>query len=108
MSYRGFRVRRKSPVLATPCGRGSAEGQEDGKDELSMSMLDLAKFHATILRRDPFDFLVVPGFVKLEARDAINADFPRVHLPGSFPLNGLTYGPSFATLIDELRGKVVR
>jgi hypothetical protein len=49
-----------------------------------MSMLDLATFNATKLCRDPFDFLVVPGFVKVEARAAINADFPRVDLPGSY------------------------
>lgn len=73
-----------------------------------MSMLDLARFHATKLCRDPFDFLVVPGFVKVEARAAINADFPRVDLPGSFPLSGLRYGPAFAALINELRGEVVR
>ncbi len=73
-----------------------------------MSMLELATFRATKLCRDPFDFLVVPGFVKAEARAAINADFPRVDLPGSFPLSGLPYGPAFAALIDELRGEVVR
>ena len=66
-----------------------AEGQEERKEERSMSMLDLESFHATKLCRDPFDFLVVPGFVKAEARSAINADFPRVDLPGSFPLSGL-------------------
>ena len=70
-----------------------------------MSTLDLATFRATKLCRDPFDFLVVPGFVKDEARAAINADFPRVDLPGSFPLSGLPYGPAFAALIDELRGE---
>jgi hypothetical protein len=71
-------------------------------------MLDLATFRATELCRDPFDFLVVPGFVKPEARDAIDADFPRLDLPGSFPLSGLQYGPAFAALIDELRGEAVR
>ena len=32
-----------------------------------MSMLDLAAFRATELKREPFDFLVVPGFVTAEA-----------------------------------------
>src|SRR5208337_3165539 len=31
MSYTGFRVRRKSPVLATPCGRGQRGGTRRGK-----------------------------------------------------------------------------
>jgi hypothetical protein len=73
-----------------------------------MSMLDLAAFHATELCRDPFDFLVVPGFVKAEAQDAINTDFPQLNMPGSVPLSGLRYGPAFGALIDELRGKAVR
>jgi hypothetical protein len=30
MSYTGFRVRRKSPVLATPCGRGRRGGTRRG------------------------------------------------------------------------------
>src|SRR5271157_1276407 len=30
MSYTGFRVRRKSPVLATPCGRGQRGGTSRG------------------------------------------------------------------------------
>jgi SM-20-related protein len=73
-----------------------------------MLMLDLAAFNATELCREPFDFLVVPGFLKTEARAPINADFPRVDQPGSFPLSGLRYGPAFAALIDELRGESVQ
>jgi hypothetical protein len=73
-----------------------------------MSMLDLAKFTATELCRDPFDFLVVPGFVKVEAQDAINADFPQLNMPGSVPLSGLRYGRAFGALINELRGEAVR
>jgi SM-20-related protein len=73
-----------------------------------MSMLDLARFNATELCRDPFDFLVVPGFVKPEARATINAGFPRVDLPGSFPLSELRYGSGFTALIDELRGDAFR
>jgi hypothetical protein len=73
-----------------------------------MSMLDLATFRASELCRYPFDFLVVPGFVKVDAQDAINADFPQLEMPGSVPLNGLRYGPAFAALIDELRGDAVR
>ncbi len=74
----------------------------------TMSMLDLAAFRATELWREPFDFLVVPGFVKPEARARVNADFPRVALPGSFPLSEVRCGPVFAALIEELRGDAVR
>ncbi len=73
-----------------------------------MSMLDLAAFRATELRREPFDFLVVPGFVKAAARARVNADFPTIGLPGSFPLSEVRYGREFAALIEELRGDAVR
>jgi SM-20-related protein len=73
-----------------------------------MSMLNLAKFGATELCREPFDYLVVPGFLKAEALAAIHADFPPVDRPGSFPLETQRYGPAFAALIDELRGEAVR
>ncbi len=72
------------------------------------SMLDLSKFAATGLTRDPFDFLVVPGFLKAETIEAIHQDYPRVDRPGSFPLESQSYGPAFARLIDELRGEPVR
>jgi SM-20-related protein len=73
-----------------------------------MSMLNLAKFGATELCREPFDFLVVPGFLQAEGLAAIHTDFPRVERPGSFPLETQRYGPAFAALIDELRGPAVQ
>ena len=73
-----------------------------------MSMLDLATFRATPLCRDPFEYLVVPGFVKGSALDAINADFPQLDMPGSLPLSEVQYGPAFAALITELRGEAMR
>ena len=69
-----------------------------------VSMVDLAKFVATGLCRDPFEYLVVPGFLKAEAVATIHADYPKVDRPGSFPLSEW-YGPAFAELIEELRGR---
>jgi SM-20-related protein len=73
-----------------------------------MSALDLAAFRATPLTKEPFDYLILPGFLKPEARAAINADYPEVTRPGSFPLSEVKYGPAFAALIEELRGDAVR
>ncbi|MBV8077014.1 MAG: 2OG-Fe(II) oxygenase [Planctomycetaceae bacterium] len=73
-----------------------------------MSALDLAAFRATPLTKEPFDYLILPGFLKPEARAAINADYPEVTRPGSFPLSEVNYGPAFASLIEELRGDAVR
>lgn len=69
-----------------------------------MDGLDLAAFRATPLTPEPFPFLVVPGFVKETSRQAVNADYPAIDSPGSFPVNSLTFGFGFQALLDELRG----
>jgi hypothetical protein len=73
-----------------------------------MSFLNLASFERTRLCQEPFDFLVVPGFLKAEGLAQIHTDYPRVDRPGSFPLSEVTYGPTFEALIEELRGEAVR
>jgi SM-20-related protein len=73
-----------------------------------MPALDLAAFRATPLQRDPFDYLILPGFIRPEARAAILADYPQIDSPGSFPLSEVTYGPAFAALIEELKGPELR
>jgi hypothetical protein len=72
-----------------------------------VSALDLDAFRAATLNRDPFDHLIVPGFVKAAAREAIHRDWPKIGRPGSFPLPGLAYGPAFAAFIEELEGPEV-
>jgi hypothetical protein len=52
--------------------------------------------------------LIVPEFVKAEARTAIDRHYPEVNRPGSFPLREVTYGPGFAKLIDEMRSEDFR
>jgi hypothetical protein len=66
--------------------------------------IDLEAFAAAKLTRAPFPFAMVPHFVRAEALEAINADYPSVSQPGSFPLPSLRYGPAFARLIEAIRG----
>ena len=73
-----------------------------------MEGLDLAAFRDTPLTREPFPFLIVPQFVKATARAAVNTDYPTIDSPGSFPVSGLSYGPGFQKLLDELRGPAFR
>jgi len=42
--------------------------------------------------------------VRPDAIAAINADFPQVTHPGSFPLPTLKYGPAFRAFMDAIRG----
>src|SRR5262245_9463386 len=73
-----------------------------------MHALDLAAFRAAPLTREPFPYLILPGFVRPEARAAIHADYPAIDRPGSFPLRGLRYGPAFRSLVEALEGPEVR
>jgi SM-20-related protein len=73
-----------------------------------LSMLDLERFRNTPLTREPFDFLIVPEFVRAEARAAIDTDYPEVGRAGSFPLREVNYGPAFAKLIGEMRSEEFR
>lgn len=67
-------------------------------------LLNLEAFRVTPLIRDPFDFLIVPGFVKREAEQSLSRDFPRISQPGSFPTSELEFGSAFESLLKELRG----
>ena len=66
--------------------------------------IDLKAFEAAPLAHEPFAFAMVPNFIRPDAIAAINADFPQVDLPGSFPLPTLKYGPAFAGFIDAIQG----
>ena len=67
-------------------------------------MLDLAALERTKLVREPFDFAVVPGFLKPEAASSVERDFPDITGPGSFPPSTLRFGPAFRAMLDELQG----
>ena len=77
-------------------------------------MLDSAKYlrldalRATSLVREPFPYLIVEGFIGPAALTAINADYPKISSPGSFPIDEVTFGPAFQRLLDELEGEEFR
>lgn len=70
-----------------------------------MSILDLDRLRDTEVISEPFEYLIVPDFVRPEAREAIGNDYPQIEDGGSFPLSSLTYGPSFGAFCDALRGE---
>jgi len=75
---------------------------------MSALPIDLEAFDAAAVAREPFAFAMVPHFVRAEAMAAINADYPLVIHPGSFPLPTLKYGPAFAGLMAAIQGPEFR
>ena len=68
-----------------------------------MSAIDLDAFRATRLEREPYDHLVVSGFLRPDAVRTIGADYPEISKAGSYPLSELKFGPAFAALIKEMQ-----
>jgi SM-20-related protein len=77
-------------------------------------MLDSARYlrldalRATPLTREPFPYLISEGFVGPAALAAINADYPKISSSGSFPVDEVSFGPSFQRLLDELESEEFR
>lgn len=71
-------------------------------------MLDLAGFDAVPLCKAPFDYLVVPDFIRAGALAGIVKDFPVIEQAGSFPADTLQCGPAFVALMRELEGAEFR
>ncbi len=71
-------------------------------------LVDLGAFGRTPLCRQPCDFVVVPRFIRADALEAINRDYPKIDRPGNFAPEDLVYGPSFTALLDALHSAVLR
>ncbi len=67
-------------------------------------MINLEALRKAELQTDPFDFLVVPGFLDSEVLARVNADYPAIDTAANHALEGLSYGPQFGQLMDEMMG----
>ncbi len=70
--------------------------------------LDTDALANTPCGHDPYDYVVVPGFVRAAALPAIHETYPEINQPGSFPYQSLAYGDAFSSLLDELQGPEMR
>lgn len=66
--------------------------------------INIEALRATPVAAEPFPYMIVPKFIRGEAMDDIQADYPKLELPGSFPLPTLRYGGNFKLLMDEICG----
>jgi SM-20-related protein len=73
-----------------------------------MEYCDFDLLERTPLQRDPFDYFVVPDFIRAERFAEVLADYPEVPGPGSHPPATLRISGRFASLMEELRGPKFR
>jgi SM-20-related protein len=70
-----------------------------------MKTINLKKLAEAKVTREPFEFLIVEGFVKQKAFAGINEDFPDLKDAGNFPLENTVYQKRFADLISEMKSE---
>ncbi len=70
--------------------------------------LRLEAFRGTPLVQEPFQHLIVPGFISPDGLAAINADYPKISSSGSFPVDQVSFGRAFQDLLDELESDEFR
>ena len=73
-----------------------------------MAALDIDALRAAPLAREPYDHVIVPGFVRGDALQPLVRDYPRIDRAGSFPVAEVDYGPAFGALVGELDGEALR
>ena len=70
-----------------------------------MSLINLNALREAPLQSDPFDFMVVPGFLSPEVLSRVNADYPQIESAANHALENLESGPAFAALMEEMQGQ---
>lgn len=69
-----------------------------------MTHLNIPRLMATPLETDPFEYVVVPGFLSTESLGAINATYPPIEKGGSYPIESLDESMAISEVIAELDG----
>ncbi len=67
-----------------------------------MGHLDIEKLRAAKVATEPYNYVVVPGFLSPETVRAINATYPKIDKGGSFPIESLDDSMAVREVIAEL------
>jgi len=73
-----------------------------------MEYIDLGAFERAPLVKDPFDHMIVPGFVPPAVASTVRAGFPDIRCGGLVPVSSSGYGEDFTHLMAALRSDRVR
>lgn len=69
-----------------------------------MGYLNIEKLKQTDVASDPFNYVVVPGFLDADTVRRINETYPNIEKGGSYPLESLETNMLIKDVIDELDG----
>ena len=69
-----------------------------------MAHLELEKLKHARVETHPFNYTIVPGFLRPESVKQINATYPKIDKGGSYPIESLDAGMTIKEVIDELNG----
>ena len=67
-----------------------------------MTHLNLEKLRAARIETEPFQYVIVPGFLGAESVARINATYPNIEKGGSYPVESLEHTMAIKAVIDEL------
>jgi hypothetical protein len=71
---------------------------------MSTETINIDALRGAPVAAEPFPYVIVPNFIRTEALAGVEADYPAIDRPGSFPLPAVKCGPAFKKLMDEIQG----
>ncbi len=69
-----------------------------------MAHLNLDKLRAAKVESEPYQYVVVPGFLSADSIARINATYPNIERGGSYPIESLEQNMAIKDVIAELDG----
>lgn len=75
---------------------------------MTLPLLDIDALRATPLKTEPYDYFVVPNFIRAAEFDKVISDFPHIASTGSIPPSELEIKGAFDQLLKELEGPELR
>src|ERR1700734_39184 len=89
-----------APSRASAIARKIGCRERGRRLERPMNYCDLAALERTPLERDPFEYVVVPDFLRSDRFPEVLSDYPEVPGPGSHPPAELSIRGHFEALIE--------
>lgn len=69
-----------------------------------MAHLNIAKLQTAKVETEPYQYVIVPGFLPPETVRRLNATYPKIEKGGSYPIESLDQNMTIKEVIDELDG----